>query len=297
MLKNKAFIYIFSFCVSFLVIYSVYYYTRLPFQFGGITANADDLKRTIVNPTFKTEDTLNCISTTAFLKDSGGLPDSFSLSYMGPVNDHILDSLDERITTKIPKHPPLDFQDLKKGQNLNLCYLLRKVDLPSMFTIPIDKLRFKGTDVRALALKKNNKNISVKFSKNKKDCSVIVTLPETEEEVGWISRNIYIKYGLAKDSLLSVSLGKEDWIQLPMLDMFIMKNYARKDDSTLFSDTKNLYQERLKLMTNAPTEERPLGTEPLFKMNGDFIFYIKKMKDKKPYLFISVRNPEILVKP
>ena len=155
---RKPLIYLTSFVISFMIIYTIYYYKNIPYQTSSMSADASELKHTIISacPVVQLNDEeLNIVFTPGFksasLNFSSLAPDSFSFSYSGPVNMHILDSLDGRITNKIPHHPPLTFQELKEGQEICFSYLFRRLKMPKAFIEPQDKIRFKGILYRSLA--------------------------------------------------------------------------------------------------------------------------------------------------
>src|ERR1700679_1759771 len=115
--------------VSFMTIYSVYYYTQIKKLDASIVALAKDLPHTVFGKADWTSKDKNMIwfegisqSMSLSHKDTGQfpafVPDEHFASLNAAYTKENLEKFYEELVTKYPNHPPIQFDSIKDGEKV-----------------------------------------------------------------------------------------------------------------------------------------------------------------------------------
>jgi hypothetical protein len=318
---KKATIFIIAFMVSFLTIYSVYYYKEikkldqsvvalakdLPNTQFGFEGNADNDKNMIYSPGL--EQVLSASTKNDSLPST--IPDehfaAFNTTY---TRDH-MEKFYENLVSKFPNHPPVEFKDVKDGERVLMSYFFYNVHLPKGFRVSASAVDFHGVRVKALqyhpaetdtgkvSFYKNDATHEYAFKIKINGGTEELIIYNTPADSPW--KSVMTQSGeMISNPKYLYHPAKDESVLMPELDFNITKDHDPKEAA--YSDYA-LVEERYKFKISAPVEAGPLevsasyNTPKNYIMNGHLIFYITAVpKQQKPFCIISLKNPEILKK-
>jgi hypothetical protein len=321
---KKTTVFLITFLISFLTIYSLYYYSQLSKLDQSVVAKASDLHKTVYGMSDSSNKNDNMIWTkgidqilNAGINDTGhflsNVPDDHFVSFNDAKNKANLEKFYENLVTKYQNHPPLAFDDVKDGQKILFSYFFHNMRLPEGFRVSERKVFFHDTYVRSLQYRSGNTTdtSSVAFFKKEasREYAFRVKLNNGTEEAIAYSSPVNTSWkdeyksaaAFCSTSKYRYSPAKDESVLLPELDFNIIKDYTFKeqDKFPLLKDYA-LVEERIKLKMSAPKEGGPLEVNKKFNtpknyiLDGNIIIFIRKIRDTNPYCMILVRNSEIL---
>ncbi len=320
---RKLYIFFIAFWVSFMTIYSIYYYKVKSKLDQSVVAMAQDLPHTVFGFEAQSDSDKNMIFTEGLSqiiptlsKDYDSflvpVPDTGFVSFNGPYTKPNIEKFYEGLVTKFQNHPPIEFKNLKDGNRLLLSYFFENVHLPDGFRVSESVVDFRGKKVRALQY--HHQYISdtgyVSFYKNDNmhEYALKVKVNDGKDELTMYSCeacNSWLHAKLKADSLINYSVkyvpANNESVLIPELDFNIVKDFDKGGTKTnpVFNDYA-LAEERIKFKISAPKEGGPLeanksyNTPVNFVMNGNVLMYIKEAGKKLPYCIIYIKDPEIL---
>lgn len=319
---KKALIYLSAFCVSFLTIYSIYYYSKVFKMQQALVVEAGQLKNTTIGSgraAFITEG--NAIYTSGVVKaihlnrpsdsvtigtEANHIPDKYFVGGEGVYGIQLLNSYDSAAFVKYKNHPPIDFNNMVKGDSLVFSYLFQQLMLPKGFYSAEEWINFGDKEVRALLFRKYKKNGLQNGRFYQKDGQMLLTcLLRDSQQVVWYSNtnagNIITDYAEAEAFMKpenEVLLDDSTALLLPDVDFFIQKSYKPEELTAdhLPIAHKKLVQERMKLKTTAPVKDPQEWNGDKIYFKAPMLFYIKNPKDSLPYFALLARDSELFVK-
>lgn len=323
---RKALIYLAAFSVSFIVIYSIYYYANVPRLSGGFVANADTLSRTIVRPhPYEGSMGKNVIYSAAMIaamEHSGmdfqagskevfrTIVDSNVFSwYSGPYSQAAVDKVSQDIQSKFPNHPPLKIQNVQPGQKMLFAYLFRNAELPAGFSDYTPGMDFKGEKVRAIRFGGTDKSGATLYMGRNNSVYVLKIPVDYNEEVYWLHtdslQDVTDAWKTAQAIINSGhvhALTLEEEIIFPEIDIFLEKTYSPEEFHTFFSvphpELKHI-EDRIKVKLTAPAS--PFGNKRRAQPKQQFAFgpssfcCIKRNKEQFPYFGMILHNADVLL--
>ncbi|MCX6353034.1 MAG: hypothetical protein NTX03_14425 [Bacteroidetes bacterium] len=322
---RKAFIYLSVASVSFVIFYSMYYYSQFGRLGGGFTADADTLKNTILKPhpyqpsadknlVFNAGMMLALVNAGAPAQFGGmneiktTLPSNISVTYSGVFNDINNEKITAELRTKFPNHPPVEFKNIKKNDALLFSYVFRNVQLPPGFIETQDMLKFHGKKIKSLlydpaALDESSKD-SIWIYKLENDI-LLKTKTDNNDEAFWYNGNEEdlttafkkISTLIAPANFIANTTYK---IILPGIDFYLEKTYTSAELSEYFSTEKkyNHIEDRLKIKTTGRKPLSPFADKKetkTIRFDSNCFFYLKRKDAQFPYVAIKLANPEITV--
>jgi len=320
---RKLFIFFIAFWVSFMTIYSIYYYKVKSKLDSSVVAMAKDLPNTVFGFESVQDSGKNMIFTEGLSQVIPSLsknydslllpvPDTAFVSFNGPYTRDHIEKFYEGLVTKFQNHPPIEFKNLKDGNRLLLSYFFENVHLPDGFRVSESAVDFRGKKVRALQY--HHQYISdtgyVSFYKNdaSREYALKVKVNDGKDELMMYSCETCDSWLQAKaeaDSLTRKSTkyvpANNESVLIPELDFNIVKDFDKSEtQSNPVFNNYSLAEERIKFKISAPKEGGPLeanksyNTPVNFIMNGNVLVYIKEAGKKSPYCIIYIKHPEIL---
>lgn len=322
---RKMFIFFAAFWVSFMTIYSVYYYKVSSKLDESIVAMAKDLPNTIIGNASSIDSDKNMIYSEGIsqvipglLKDSTSflspVPDTFFVSFNNTYSKAHIEKFYEGLVSRFINHPPIAFKNLKENERLLLSYFFENVHLPDGFRVSEKTIEFKGKNIRALQYHPHNSSDTahVSFYKNDQnhgEFALKVKINDGNEELVMYSNPSC--YQWANAELMAMKLtgnpayrylpGNDQSVLIPEIDFNIVKDFDKvKDYSNPELNNYNLVEERTKFKISPPKSGGPLEVNESFNtvnnfiMNGRVLYYIVEKGKIKPYFIMYVTNPEIL---
>jgi archaellum component FlaF (FlaF/FlaG flagellin family) len=245
---KKTSIFIITFLVSFLTIYSVYYYTQIRKLDQSVVAMAIDLPNTVYGKADSGQSDKNMIWTRGVnqiinSKDSvqelGNIPDEHFVAFNNAKNKDNLEKFYENLVSKYQNHPPLPFDDVKDGEKIMLSYFFYNVRLPQGFRVSATTVDFHGTKVKSLQYhilrKKDTGTVTFYRNDSTKEYAFRILLNGgTEEAViynstannSWDSA-FHAARLITSSNQYKYSPGQDESILFPELDFNIIKDYSR----------------------------------------------------------------------
>jgi len=320
---RKLYIFFIAFWVSFMTIYSIYYYKVKNKLDQSVVAMAKDLPHTVfgfeaVNDSDKnmifTEGLTQVIPSSSKGYDSlvSPVPDADFVSFNGTYTKQHLEKFYEGLVTKFQNHPPLEFKNLKDSAKLLLSYFFENVRLPDGFRVSASPVDFHGKKVRALQYHHQYTSDTgyVSFYKNDQDQEYVlkVKINDGKEELIMSSCQGCGSWQIAKaksDSLIKSTpryyITNKESVLVPELDFNIAKDLDKNAIPTNPDYSGySLTEERIKFKISPPKEGGPIeankayNTPGNFVMKGNVLVYIREVGKKTPYCLIYIKHPEIL---
>ncbi len=321
---RKMFIFFAAFWVSFMTIYSVYYYKVSSKLDESVVAEAKDLPNTIIGIAPLKDADKNMVYSEGIsqviptaIKDSAtylsDVPDTDFVSFNGTYSKAHIEKFYEGLVTKFINHPPIDFKNLKDNDKLLLSYFFENVRLPDGFRVSEKSIDFKGKKIRALQYHPHTASDTgkVTFYKNEKsqEYALKVKINDGKDEVLmyynplchiWAEASTKAKE-FTENRENKYLLSKDESVLVPEIDFNIVKDFNKeKDYFNTVLDNYNLVEERIKLKISPPKTGGPLEVNESFNtannyiMSGNVFYTIRETDKTKPYCVIYVTNPEIL---
>ncbi len=321
---RKMFIFFVAFWVSFMTIYSIYYYKVQSKLDESIVANVKDLPHTVMGLADAKDSDKNMIYTEgvsqvipALSPDTmhliGSIPDTDFVSFNGTYTKEHLEKFYEGLVTKFTHHPPISFSNLKDGQRLLLSYYFENIRLPDGFRVSDKNINYRGHNIRALQyyLTPNTDTGTIFFYKNDQthEFAVKVKFNNGKDELVMYNDPSSQNWKYAKtaaDALMGNKaskcvLTKTQSVLIPEIDFNIVKDYDKEyvKNNPLLSGF-DLVENRIKFKISPPKGGGPLevnnsyNTATNFTMDGNVLYYIRQTDKLNPYCVIYVTNPEIL---
>ncbi len=299
---NKALIFVSAFVVSSLIIYQVYYYSKIKSLSSGLVATAAELPNTQISPLapkhfsginyMGNAGLLAAVSQTENSSFSAAPAESY-LSGNGIYSKAFLDEINIGISNKFPNHPPIGFP-AREGDKILFSYLFKNVVLPAGFadnhTIDVN-----GKHFRAIQYMAENNNASTK-AYFYGDSLYLLYIPVDKEALAISKRPLPAG---SIDSLLMKMSNVADWkkriITFPEIDFNIIK-YWKPEDALFIADVAGYkhIEERLKLKLSAAKTEK-YNDLPMVELHPPFYIYLYKTNSAKPYLNLYIANTELLL--
>jgi hypothetical protein len=321
---NKSTIFFLAFMISFMTIYSVYYYGQRKKLDQSVVALAKDLPHTVVGAASMADKDKNMIYTRGIAQIELGIK-SDSPQFLSNVPDenfvffrskNVKDSLEkfyEGLVTKFQNHPPIEFKDVKDGDRVLLSYYFQNIRLPGGFRVSASPVDFHGTPVKALQYhpSKNNNDTNVAFYKNEltKEYAIKVKMDAGKKELviystsndsGWM-HNYKSAGALISNETYKYKPAQDESVLFPDLDFSVVKDYTKEEQkSNAVFNPFTLVEERIKFKVSAPKEGGPLeadskyNTAKNYQINGASVLYYIKESGHNPFCIIDVKNTEIL---
>ena len=331
---KKSAIFISSFMVSFMVIYSVYYYMNVKDLDRGVVSAASDLKNTVIGyEGLNTENksvvynlglfqsvqqhALTANDTSHWLADAKAnpIPQNHFLGIDTPYSRNALEKIYEHLLIKFSKHPPIDFGKLKNGDSIMFSYFFQNISLPVGFRRAAAGIKIKDKDYYSLEyypFDSLHNSASVCFFTNtagdkyllqveNKESGELATWVSNAEGLGAMSNYINAGRMLKEGTITKHTFGKSESVVIPELDFSFVKRY-KQDDLAAFGALFQRYkviEERMKFKLSYPEgQNKRIEHASGFKsynFNGNTLFYLKKKGAEKPYFMVLLNDPEILV--
>ena len=323
---RKGLIFMSAFVVSFMVVYSWYYYHNIQWLSNGYVANADTIKHSLVLPhPYQPSMDKNIIYTAGIISAldksktdftigaksifSNILNDQIYTSYNGTYSAQSVDKISEETEKKFPKHPPLKFENIKDGEKMLFAYVFRKVELPEAFLDNGNKgMNFGKKNVRAIRFNGLGNTGDARFyvSKNGKQFAMYIPISK-DDELYWFHKDSLQSISdawrdmqelLIPDQLHLLSQGQE--VLMPELDLFLEKTYTHDEMQSFFSLNPNdfkLTDNRIKLKTATSGHTgagKDIAANTHYEFGPSSFFCLKRRSASFPYLGILLHNPEIL---
>ncbi len=323
---RRALIYMSAFVVSFMLMYSWYYYKNLRWLSSGYVANADTLKHTIMAPQpYQPSIEKNIIYSAGLISAMNKAKLEFTIgaksifdtiineqyysTYKGMYSPGALDKVSEETARKFPKHPPLSIQGIKDGEPMIFAYTFRNIELPSAFLENIKGIKFGNKTIRAICYNGLGEAGKTKFYFNPKTKQYALVIPiDNNEELFWYHSDTLQDIADAWKNLNSfciqenmhvLSQGQE--VVMPALDLFLEKTYKEdemKQYFTLSDYVSKLTDDRIKLKTSAgghTNGPKDIAANTQYIFGPSSFFCLKRKNSTFPYLGIILHNPEFLV--
>lgn len=329
---KKALIFLSAFVVSFVIIYSVYYYSRpaqLRYLDHGFTAQADTLKHTLMRPhPYEPSATKNLVYSAGILhalqngniavtaanakEDSNIINNDFVVTYTGKYNEAALSKMNTELKNKFPNHPPLELKGISEGKDLLFAYVFRNAFFPEGFRESAEGMKFAGKNVKAITYNaaETNKNVQLFTSADKKSYVLKIVLENNEEAV-WVfapdMQDVVSGFKKAQNMIQEGILQPitTEEITVPVLDFYLVNEYTNQQLTDYFSPQKNDFgfiQERLKIKTSAEQVRNMFGRrkkdvkESPYKFSEHSFFYLKRKDATFPYFGIVLHNADMLIR-
>ena len=312
---RKLYIFFIAFWVSFMTIYSIYYYKIKNKLDQSVVAMAKDLPHTVFGFEGLKDSDKNMIfiqgltqvipsSSNGYDSFLSSVPDADFVSFNGTYTKEHLEKFYEGLVTKFQNHPPLEFKNIKDNDKLLLSYFFENVRLPDGFRVSASPLDFHEKKVRTLQYHHQYTSDTGYISFYKNDLSheyvLRVKINDGKEELIMSSCQDCTSWqnAKAKSDLLMLSgtryyTGNKESVLIPELDFNIAK-----DDQAY--NGYSLAEERIKFKISPPKEGGPIeanksfNTPTNFVMNGNVLVYIREVEKKAPYCIVYIKHPEIL---
>ena len=322
---RKGLIFMSAFVVSFIVVYSWYYYRNIQWSSDGYVANADTIKHSIVVPNpYQPSLQKNIIYSAGIISAlnkskieytigaknifSNVLNDGICTLYSGTYSAAAVDKLGEETAGKFPRHPPLKFENIKDGEKMLFAYVYRNIELPPAFLENNKGISFGSKKVRSIMYNGlgNTANTRFYMSKDGKEYALCIPVSK-DEDAYWFHKDslqsisdawLDMKELLTTDHVHVITQGQE--VLIPELDLFLEKTYTHDEMQSFFSLTPNDYKlvdDRIKLKTTTSGHvgNKEIAAVNHYEFGPSSFFCIRRKSASFPYIGILLHNPDILV--
>jgi|GEM_PF-6736269 len=311
-LSQKILVFVGAFCVSFMAIYTVYYYNKVGKIQNSVVMSTNDLKRTsfITDSTTdgqKSDQVKLYVNELIANKDTTGIYKNLIFS-TAVVNPALQEKLSEQVSIWFGNHPPLNLG--VDGSKLYYCFLFNNFKFPAAYRISSTPIIYADSQRKAALVyypyykSINDSNASLAKAA---DGSIIfkVKFPKLGQEL------IYFSYPKPKSSTPNWELMFRMEAELSAKNMFkpIDSNTAiifPIVDLSLQHIEKNAIrqgakydevQEQLKIKTGLMNEGAKAQTiatnvKTITLINSDIVW--RKQNAKKPYMYLHIVKAEIL---
>jgi hypothetical protein len=308
---RKILIFLSAFCISFMVIYSVYYYSRASRLQSGLVMDAADLRHTQLENILHQSDTgQNIIYIPAVRQALGaplGIPGDNFVGMQGTYSRNFIEKIDEAILHHFPNHPPIDFPGLQNGDSVLFSYYFQQLMMPRNFFWLDNWESFAGKHVRSLILRPEIKDTILKVSLLDGGSYKRITFNTGNGvEANYITdgaEEYFQKYLLdnipENDSITIWNIPAKTAILLPDIDFYFERHFKPGDTTVSFmkGHTFKAIDERLKAKTTVREKAPVEYNGNLIRPAGPVLFYLRntQVKDKPVYFAMLIRNPEVLI--
>ncbi|MGZ5244562.1 MAG: hypothetical protein ACXWDO_11900 [Bacteroidia bacterium] len=300
---NKALIFVSAFVVSSLIIYQVYYYSKIKSLSSGIIATAAELPGTKLSPILPKH-----FSDTSYMGNAGLLaaigdttqssfafaPTENYLSGNGVFNKAFLDEMNIGISNKFPNHPPIGFNNLQQGDKILFSYLFKNVILPLGFSPFEGSINVNGKHFRALLyMGGKDSGVKVNVTGNKVN-KVFIPLDNGNQELVISKTNIATEsQDSSKHFIHNLPLTQN--IVFPEIDFNIIK-YWKAEEAEFIPNAKDYkhLEERVKLKLSTRTDKGELSKTQA-ELKPPFYIYLYKTGSAKPYFGLYIANTELML--
>ena len=323
-LSRKIMIFVSTFMVSFIIIYSSYYYKNTRLIGGGYICDADTCKSLIMNPHPYQPSDKNIIYSAGIINtllknkieihsaaaiDFKNLMEENAFSqYLGKFNDKALDGINEDVQYKFPQHPPLQFPKIKEGNQLLFSYVFKNLKLPNYLGIADNDFDFKGKKIKFIQYfpsydKKQSGHLyrtkdsgNYLFTLNLEDGSTAywyTAIGTPDMITAWKDGQYLIQ------NSVPLNLMPNEYVLFPEIDLSVIKHYTKDELNTYFAPSANNFdyiEDRIKLKTSADPVSKKSTIDPKTSviMNKKCFFALKTKQGVFPYIALMINNPEIL---
>jgi hypothetical protein len=301
---QKILVFVCAFVVSSIVIYSVYYYSKVGKLTSGVVATANELPKTIFSPIqpkhfsdsnyMGNAGLLAALDSTAHNSDFDAVPAANNLSENGIYNDAFIDKINLDISNKFPNHPPIGFRNLKEGDKILFNYFFKNIMLPADFYNYDQGLSYNQKHFRAIVYMPDSASNTKVFARNN-NVELLYAPIENGTEAIIFSKNSLGSEIPATYMQKLDSISTKQAVIIPEIDFNIIK-YWKPEEAYFIPNAKDYKQleDRKKLKLSVSNNNSPLP-KTAASLQPPFYMYLYKNGAAKPYFMLYIANEELLL--